>query len=341
MAKHNVVVTFHSIVRCGHYVWGKDKSALGGFDTTFEDLERWSVGKPISLTKLVPHLPDSDVLAVYLLGISRSTDSVMIATWNEVPAGEGGIASVADASVVGNEPTVFVNSVTPNSIPGYATFFWIVPSLNVLATLKLEGTLTGLTAMRGYVEMFLEMMSRFAVLGANGEVVGYRDPGKPTSKALALRPRFRTSEFVKKGPIDHIRKNCASIGRVIRTGRLMVNSQMDQAAYQGVLKFLRGASSSRKVTTEKKLKVELEITPSVQELDSMIKEELSVAHVAGWEDLGFVLKGEASKVYWVSKAKARETFEMNLDISAAGVISLSSMQREIDARRHHLLSILS
>jgi len=72
----------------------------------------------------------------------------------------------------------------------------------------------------------------------------------------------------------------------------------------------------------------------------MIKEELNAKHLSPWDDLGFSMKGDTSRILWVNKAMARDAFEMDLDVDAAGVVQIDSLKRELAKRRKHILGLL-
>lgn len=339
MTKKQVAITFYEISRCGIYKWGDTTSVLGGLVQTLKELKDWSDGKAISLTKL-KQSERSDAMPVYLRGVDRLQDDWTVATWNEVPAGEGTVASISERSIVGGAQEVYANEFEENSIPGFATYFWFVPSRNVVATLKMEGSLAAKEPMREYIETFLETRSSFAVEDDHGVIVGYRDPKKTDEEPRTLYPKFRLSPFVKAGALARIRDAREKIVKVIRVGRLELANPVDTAAFGGVLAFFRGANTKRKMNRERQLRVELEMTPTEAELTKMITVELQSKRRSSWDDLGFSLKGETSKVLWVSKSMARETFEMDLQVDEAGVVDLASLKAELAKRRKYILQIL-
>lgn len=340
MAKKKVVVTFHDIEKCGYYTWTGKKPAVGGLEQTLADLKAWSDGKSISLTRLENSKGRQENMPIYLVGVDKVGDDWTLATWNEVPAGDGGVASVAMNSVVGGEPKVFVSEVEEDSIPGYATYFWIVPEHNVLATLRMEASVAGKEAMRAYIEAFLYRESRCVVQDEEGEIIGYRSPDDVDGEVLSLHPKFRLNIFSKSGKLDEIRRNVHRIVKVIRSGNLDAVNKVDQVIYQGVLGFLRGANKKRKVVADSRLKVSLEMTPTIEELNNMIAEELMAEHTTAWDDLGFVFEKD-KEIHWVGKSLARDTFEMDLEVNEAGVVSLASLKAELANRRTYLLRMLN
>src|SRR5690606_18198625 len=143
---------------------------------------------------------------------------------------------------------------------------------------------------RGYIEVFLETRSRFVVGDEDGTVVGYRDPNNGEEARLRLHPRFRLNPFVKAGAPARIRAARGQIVKGVRVGHLELTNPVDEAAFGGVLAFLRGASRKRRMIRERQLKVELELTPTEDELEKMIEAEFEANHRSTWEDLGFTLK---------------------------------------------------
>ena len=190
MQQEQAKISFYRVNKCGFYEWGAAAPAFGDLDDSLEQLHKWANGVELSQTKIANPAGKEGGMPVYLAGIEKHGDSWIFATWNEVPATEGGVASIAMNSVVG-APEVHINGIKPNSIPGYATYFWALPQLGVLASVRFNHKVSGQQEMRAYLERFLALESEYAVEGQNEDgalsIVGYRQrEGEPVMKLLSL-----------------------------------------------------------------------------------------------------------------------------------------------------------
>lgn len=76
------------------------------------------------------------------------------------------------------------------------------------------------------------------------------------------------------------------------------------------------------------------------ELKKMVQAELDDYTTSNWDDLGFVLKGEASKTYWVGRSAA--TGEITLDLKRVNneSVDLQSILSALDKHRAQIMKIL-
>lgn len=341
MALEDVRITFYSLSKCGFYPWGMEHPIFGGIEDTFEQLAKWGNGADLSLTKLLDPAPDEDELPVYLLGIEKSGSDFVFALWNEVPSADGAVTSISMNSKVG-DPKIHQNPLTAGTIPGYATYFWVVPQRGVLASVRPMGNTSGLKAMESYAKKFLMLKSSYAIDGKNeaGEytVIGHTDAGDNVPKNA--HPRFHISTFKKKGRRPYLVANHARIKRVIRVGHVSLDKVVDKGILQSFIQFVRGdATQSNHITGIRKAKVELEYTPSEAELISMMEEDDKDEEGTRWEDLGFELTGE-DKPIWINKSRASDTFSLDVDRQAADVISLDSIGKSLAVQRAEVLKLL-
>lgn len=338
MARKKVSVVFHRVEQAGFYPWGRRNRVLGDLQGTFEALHRWGRGKRFSLTRLVDRRGEEE-LPVYLLGIEPLGAEWLFATWNRVPDSEGKIPSISMNSVVGDQPEVHLNNIDENTIPGFATYFWVVPELEVIATIRIETRASGKDAMRGYVERFLETESAYVVSDDQGTVIGYRAmDGR--GDVIKAKPMFRLSPFVKQGPLSFIRRHREQIARVIRTGHLEAVNAQDRQVAQGLFAFFRGARPDHQLVNNRRVKLELDFTPSADELEAMIEAELGADAISAWDDLGFLMAGDMNTTHWVGRAIASDSPTFDLPDAEGGVYDLREIGRELAARRRELFRAL-
>ncbi len=334
-------VTIYSVSKCGFYRRGDKQPAFGGLGDTFQQLHQWSTGLELSLTKLKDLAQDSDSLPVYLLEMVPCGTGWILACWNEVPSLDGNITSVSKNSIVG-APKVHINGVVENSIPGYATYFWIVPDKNVIASIKFRDFTTGLQAMTEYVADFLALESTYAVDAVDQEgqayIAGYTD--KPDKVPTAAQPRFKLSTFKKKGRRTFLLENHEKIKKVLRVGRVTLENVVDRTTFQSLVRFLRGDPTQHQDVEVgvRSAKVELQYTPTEEELKLMIEADDADDDGSRWEDLGFEIQGEGT--IWLNRSRASDTFTLDVDVGGAGVVKTENLSQAILAQKNDILSLL-
>lgn len=336
----DVRVTFYSIGKCGYYKWGMKNATFGGVQDTFAQLQQWGTDAELSVTKLMDPAPDDDQLPVYLLGITRSGDDYVFGCWNEVPSGEGAFTSISKNSIVG-DPKIHENPLEPNSIPGFPTYFWVVPEKGVVASIKFLGATSGMLGMQDYIKKFMALKTSYAIDGQNEDgqytVVGYTNQGDKAP--MGVQPRFHVGTFRKKGRRAYLLENHTRISKVIRVGRVSVDKMVDKGILQSFIGFVRGdVNRSDHITGVRKAKVELEYTPSEAELIAMMEADDADDEGGRWEDLGFELAGEPT--IWINRSRASETFSIELDHPGGRVVSVEAIAKALTKQRTEMLKLL-
>ena len=239
-------------------------------------------------------------------------------------------------------PRVHINAIVANSIPGYATYFWVVPGRNVIASVRFVHTVSGQRPMREYVERFLATESPYVVSAQNGDgedvIAGYAQDGRNIERVLY--PKFRTVAFVKRGRSEYVINNYARIKRVIRRGHLTVANAVDRRAWEGFIGFLRGRRPGQnQVVVDKSAYVELEYTPSQAELREMIAAETEADESGPWDDMGFKLQGE-KQVYWLGRSTASDTFLLPIERINEEIVDLNQLAETLNDHRARILRLL-
>lgn len=333
-------VSFFRVDRCGYYRHGIAAPEFGSLEDTLAQLASWGSGVDLSQTKLADASGKSDEEPVYLFGIVKENDTWVLATWNEVPSHEAGIASVQLDSKVG-KPQVTLNSIPKNSIPGYATYFWFIPGMDLLATIRFGRPVSGQTNMVGYVNRFLSQFTSYAIWkdtsSVNPNVLGYTDDDDDIPKKV--RPSFKTSAVVKPGLREHVIQHHADIRKVVRRGHVSTYKKVERDMVQGFLRFIRSGASNPHFVNQS-VYLEMEYRPSLAEVVEMIEAEDGDAESYGWDDLGFILQGESNKTYWIGRSSAVGDFNLQVKRLDEETIDLDSLVKALNHNRQQILKIL-
>lgn len=338
--KAEASIALSKIGQCGFYQRGEDLPAFGSTDEMLSMLEFWSSGKSMTLTKIFDPEASDHEMPTYLLGILKSGNDWIVAIWNELQSTDGGVASVSNDSIVGR-PQVHTNTIVPNSIPGYATYFWLLPQESLMASIRFQHRTTGLQAFQKYAERFLGAYSKHVVREMEDgvkKITGYTIDGKGPA-TNSLQARFRVLANMKSSELDKLRESVDSIVRVLRRGHLQGTKAEDQTTFATFVQFVRGTGKKVAMLKPKHVSLELDYTPSLDELNGMIESEEQDLGVSAWDDLGFKLKGEA-KIIWVRNSRARGKFLFDVDRLDAEMIDLQSLARALAADKRKILGLL-
>lgn len=337
MLTETVRISFYRTKRCGYYE--HRTHCFGDLGDTFRQLHRWSQGLALSLTKISDPPPESDLLPTYLMDIQQVGDEWMFALWIQTPDHEGTVASISMNSVVG-QPRVHENALEPLTLAGFPAYFWCSPQKGLFATIGFQGQKAGRLEMEKYFSDFLACLTSHVVVekepGGVERVVGYRNA--QTDEVAAVRPLFSIAPITNPGEIEVIKKRQAEIKKVIRKAHLRTDKVIDKDFFGSLVRFLGGSTTNNVETASKTVLVELEYTPGADELATMIETELSASH-SGWDDMGFVLRGEAASPYWLGRSRASDTFEFEVK-RVERVPTLTSVAEAFSKARDEILALV-
>jgi len=340
----SVKFSFYQVDECGYYSWGNSSPVFGSIQELLTDLLHWSADKSIENTKLYEPQVGSDYLSTYLFDIKCMGEDWLVTTWNEVPSTEAGIASVIrDSSVTA--PDVIMNRIQDNSIPGYATYFWILPNESLFASVRFKKrTQTGQQPFRKYMEQALSLISSYVRYGEDGvddsrQVIGYAPVGEDLISP-SPSPRFKTSLAHDVGNRQFIRENAARVSKIIRKETLRLNHADERQWWQSALSRL-GISSGSDYRRTDDVNVKYELRPEffdLQQVDLMMEEwDESEPMRSEWDDYGFTFKGDANKVHWLSYSTLTASAELNVVWDNNEVVNSESLLSVLTAGKAELL----
>lgn len=332
-------ITFYNISECGYYRRGNADPDFGSAQELLRELLAWSQGRPLVATKVFEPADGQDLHPAYLLDIRGDGDSWLVTTWNQTPANESGVASVKGESNVGAAQVV-MNSIEAGSIPGFATYFWFIPSRGCFASIRFQHLWTGQKSLQCYMESYMSLFSDYVVLnednGKEHEILGYAE--NRTDAPSNLSPRFRTSLVYKPGETALIRSGVESIRKIVRKTTLTLNREQDLAKWQ---QFLVWTKLRDQPADLQKVRVQYEISTgiSLADLDTII-DDWNEEHDRQWDDYGFSFKGDSQKIMWLSHSLARSEFDLDVTRDNDEVVNAASLLSALTDRRAAILRLL-
>lgn len=334
-------ITFFKVDKCGFYKSRSSTPDFGDLASTLANISTWGQGRDLGLTKTYEPDGDSELLPTYLLDIVQNRGDWVLALWNETPSNEAGVASVSASSPVGNAQ-VEITDLARGRIPGFATYFWFIPSRNIFATIRFQHLLAGQPAMQWYIKSFLTTQSKHAAKRSNAageiEVLGYRHRSNEPTRT-DVEPRFKTSMYRKPGDTPYLIQHVTEIRKVVRKMTIRPNMPESRDFWQHMLR-AANLSAPRHEPPRVKIKYELDASLSETQLKALIA-DWERSHDRTWDDYGFVLAGEAANPYWLSRSIARQPFDLDITRLNDETVDVQSLLSELLSHKNEILRILT
>lgn len=334
----SVRLTVFSVTDCGYYKKNKKVPEFGSFSDTVIDLENWIQNKELGSTCTYEIEEHDHLHPAYCFNLyPGDKGDYLLTIWNAVPATNGHVLSVDSKAVVGSA-SVTHNKVKKDSIPGYPTYFWLIPQHNLLATVSLSNVVTGLSCANKYLQSFLAQCSSHVVIGekeakADHVISGYRE--KDGSSLQHLYPRFRSRMVQKPGELAILRKHYNKIHRIISRQELPQTAINNTTLAYKMLSTL-GIVTPQSVKDQVRVKYEIDYRPSLKELDAMIDQWQHDGVNSKFDDIGFYVKGYKAPV-WLSHTSLRETIDAEVNIDNEAIMNPLFLLNLLQTRRAHIV----
>lgn len=338
MSTEQSSITFYKITECGYFARGDESVAFGSISELLEDLRDWSAGKKLIETK-VSEVEESDTQGnTYLFDIKEKDGTWLVTTWNETPSVEGNVVSVQGDSNVG-DATIHMNPIAEGSIPGYATYFWLIPSRRVFASIRFHHPQTAQKPFSAYLEKFLETHGRHVVVGEPNEesdypIVGYAEDAN--DDPAHYYPRFRTELVRNPGQKQFMLDNIDKITKVIRKEVLDLTHTDRLSFWQKMLR-QAGLSAPPVLPIKPRISFELPFKPTAADINNLFQ-EWDDGGENKWDDFGIKLTGD-NEIHWVSHTLARKRFDLTIERDNAEIVNSQSLIDALLARKQHILAL--
>ena len=337
-------ITFYRARQCGYYQYASADPAFGNMADLLSEVHSWAQDKELAQTRIGAASGDGERTPIYLSEVREADGSYLITAWNEVPATSDGFVASAPAKARVGQVRVVKNKVEKGTIPGFPTFFWLLPSAGLLATLRFELAISGQQAMQEYLEQFLATQSMHAVVQSDGDdsddlhtVWAYRAHKKATP-TTRVAPRFRTKLVTRPGEIELLKKRVDQIRRVHRRAELQLKDTADRKWWQEAVGFLQVKPAVQ--PKKARLRASMSVTLTSAELKTLIKDWEEENGGSEWSDCGFQLKGE-NEIHWLSGTRASGEFKVDVTRNPEnGQIDTSKLLTTVQRMRSELLSLV-
>jgi hypothetical protein len=330
---------WYRLGKCGYYRTQRaPQAALGDLPQVLADLQRWGQNKQLAETQtfsVTAAEGEAEQLPVYLLDIRGGQDDWLLTLWNQTPSTQGKVASIPTNAVVGKADVV-MNELAPNTIPGYATYFYFIPSLSAFAAVRFQHMAFGHAGMKHFMSGFVRIGTRYVrwsdAPNADGalEILGYAAAAADQPEDLI--PYFKSDVMKQGGERDLLIQRARDVRKVIRKTELNNGRRQDLALWQ---RLIRRAGMAAAPEAPQAVRLEYEL-PARFEPDEMRalqdRWDVESAEMEDWDDVGFKLQGEQTP-YWLSKSIARGTHELDVVRDNEEVVNPQSLLDQLKAQR--------
>lgn len=342
----DVGIWLYELSKCGYFPFrGQNANpTFGGIVPTFDALTAWANGKFLGETSTFTPMDGDEGGGAYFLGIAKgSHDDFLVGIWNRLPGNKTNITSVGVGDVVGSA-SAEVTAIDHNRIPGFATYFWVMPGESRIATIRLKHDSHGLDNFRRYMLAFLKNVNPQNVVlgppGPNGELVvaGYR-ASLSSGVAGGAFPKFAVKSIPLKGDIVYLQNNVGLIDKVFRKTTLTSESPQDWADWQKVMDLSKIFRTRPPLREEAEIRLEFPMTFTRAELDQAVQswQEQGASDATNSDDVGFHVRG--GKTYWLTKSQARLAYQIDVSWIDEELVDMNRLLQQLQVHRTAVLAL--
>jgi hypothetical protein len=347
----DVGIWLYDIGHCGYYAGVRIANAaqplFGGMSQTLTQLEAWSTGRVLGRTCTFSIPDDSDLTEVFLLGMAKGENGdYLLALWNRLPGSETNIASVGVADVVGSASASIATG-DVHRIPGYATYFLIMPSAGKIATIRLKHSSNGIPNFRNYIASFLSDVNAAHVViddttpnGSDLVISGYRKDSSSLLEQRPIRAAFQVKPIPLGGDTTYLKDHVDQIKKVIYKTSLTSISPREMSFWQSLQEMGRIFALPAPLREEFPIKVEIPVDLDAATFDATVKAWNDGDDGSGsrTHDIGFIVTGETVP-RWLSRSQARTVLQLGVEWIDAEIVNIEALFTQLQLQRTAILNI--
>lgn len=344
-------IRFQKVKNCGIYKRKARNASLGSFHDISNNIFNWSNSgsRPIqnTCTYEVHSAWEMEFLETYIVSIKNDTNTgdYFIAMWNRTHDAGDSVYALNPSATVDNisTSTFHRGNLPPDSIPGFATYFWLIPNKNTMATITFGTPRTGMSAFSYWLENFILTESRYTRFDSNNNFLGFASGSNTPNPNL--EPRFKREMHRNPAKLDLIRSHRQQITGLVRRINLSRTQQVHESTLDRLARLAGLNQNSPNIPTETQLSYELSFTPSEAELEELIQPFEENIPQNGWEDVGIKFSQSnlfgASKIEWLSKSYAKSQINLDVDWIIHGqLLDMDDLKNKILGRREELIALI-
>ncbi|MDD3051149.1 MAG: hypothetical protein PHR06_08365 [Candidatus Cloacimonetes bacterium] len=342
MSKEKAKLRYFKIKKCGFYHYGDDKSLSGKTYVIFDDLIEWAKRNNKTIAETCTYgtpQENSSIMRTFCADIVKSEyGDIFLTTWNETPTTDNSVSAINSTKPI-DQADVKDTKFDEGYVPGYGTYFWIIPSKNIYLTVRFNHILNGNKQFCHYLQSFLQFHSKFL---KDQKINDFRIKTPDTENLEHFKqneliyPFFESHLLSLGGQLDLLKTRFSEIRKLITKMKLDITIEKDLSVIQTFLSLL-GIHKVNKISNRiLNFKYESNYNPNENNIDDLLnlwqnKDESQIS------DIGFNLIGD-SETYWLSKSIVKDEFDIEVIHRSTELIDITTLKNALTAKRDIVLS---
>jgi len=343
-------ITLYSINKCGLYPRGDktDTPIFGNLESFLDDLICWTTldDKPLKETCTFSPINEKEVKRTFCYDVKKSNaNNFLLITWNETASINSTFPTISGSSKVGDADINFT-SLNPDDIPGYPSYFYIMPKERRMAAISFEHSLNAKSNLEKYLKEFFSKLSHYVIsehqINLEGEyehvITGWTDDRTHHYNLIGY---FETRLIRNKGKIEFLKQNWNKIYKMHQHNKISTKEFIKSSFISNLTKRFIDTKTPNFHEHKVKFSFETNYKPKCQdELNNIIDEWNNSADIdSKWDDLGFSIEKEAGNVYWLNKSIATNEFQIPLLKNSKNIIQSESLISWLDRNKNEILQL--
>jgi len=312
-------IEIHEITACGFYKRGDHQPLFGVISEWLTTFHGWIKNRPnVAATTTF----SGEESTIYCADMFLHADGFGIKLWHGTPATESGIAYISSGDRLGYT-IAKERKIGKNSIPGWPSYFWIIPKENRIITLQHKGGIrnrsSGIPALRDYLLSYLTKISDFTVFSDDNKkrkkIIGYKRT-KSSNLHKNLTPFFKTSQLELPSNTNDLMEQCGSIRKLILSEQLSRKLPVEYSAWEEILKARAWQNFHAPKDQKLNFRIESDWQPFQDELSELIEQFSGNKDRNIKQRIGVRLLG-CSTIHWLDTIYAQDQIDISKELENA------------------------
>lgn len=325
----------HQISRCGFYERGVKQPVFGALSEWDSELPRWIHGRANVSQTSTFQTDKEQHSSVYCVGSTRKKSGLGLILWHGVPATEKGIAYITMNAKPG-EVAVSEAELASNSIPGWASYYWALPSKNLLVCMQPAGRMrnhgNGLPDCREYLKGWLQKYSQYVQrikrIDSQKQAIfeiGWRKTAVEKIR-FDLTVHFDTQPYAIPCALDEVRSRYNEIRKLVHSVKIRRALPEDRNLLSVLLDRMGFSDYSPPEDDQLSFRWESDWQPSLRELDSLIDRQNMRNQEGRRERQAVRFRGD-STLYWLDGGPVRDEVDLPVSLETSLYWSLDQLEQ--------------
>ncbi len=333
---------YFNIKKCGYYHYGDKRSLSGTSDIIFNDLIEWVKRNDKTIAETCTYgnpQENSNIMRTFCADITKNEyGDIFLTTWNETPTTDNSVSAINSTKPI-DQADVKDTKFEEGYVPGYGTYFWILPSKNIYLTVRFNHIVNGNRQFCHYLQSFLQFHSKF-VKEKRIENFRIKTPSIENLEHFKqnelIYPFFESHLLLLGGQLDLLKSRFSDVRKLITKMKLDIQIEKDLNVIQSFLKFT-GIHDINKVSNKVlNFKYESNYNPSENNVNDLLnmwqnKDESTIS------DIGFNLEGDR-ETYWLSKSIVKGELDIDVTHKSTELYDINSLKEALTAKRKIIFS---